>query len=224
MAALENFIGEWKKPDAPAFERLVPAHRPEVAARFVSYAAVGEPGAAVVALHQALPLNRDADDYFALLVGSRILAGGGIGGNRLADRLRSRDALSYSVGAQLRVPSDGDRAALRLQASGAPVAAARVEAAMREEIARLLADGVSEAEVEQARQQLRVERRQQLSSDAGLAAALLGQFERNTTFAQAMARDDQRLDGLSAEQVTQTLRRLLRPEAWVTVVTGALQP
>jgi len=233
LAAVESLFGNWKKPQAPAFERYAPMHVPEPVRppRYVSRSTsrvpegAGPPSSANVVLHQQLPLNRLAEDYTPLLIASRILAGGSAtGGSRLADRLRARDALSYAVNAQLRVPLDGDRAALRLQASGAPAEAARIEAAMPEELARLLAEGVTAAEVDTARRQLLLERRQRLSSDAGLAAALLTQLDRQGGFESAQALEDAGLEAATPERVGEVLRRLLRVEGWAVVVTGAAAP
>jgi len=151
---LEELIGRWRKPGAPAFERHLQHHFDEHSERFVSRAPADAPpgSVATVVLHQEFPLNRDEPDFYPLVAGVRVLAGsaGEPGGSRLADRLRSREALSYTIQPSLQVPADGDRAFLRLQAGSAPRDAGRLEAGMREEIARLLADGIGGDELEAA--------------------------------------------------------------------------
>jgi len=223
-ATVESLFGAWKKEDVPSYERLVLTHKPEPAARFVANAADGAAvdgqGAATVSYHQALALNRQSPDYPAFMLGAQILAANGqTSGTRLAERLRAQDATSYNVASTLLVPSDGDRASLRLQATGAPANLGRIESAMSEEIERLLAGGVSAAELDLARQQVRIDRRQQLANDAGLAVTLLNQLLRQTGFEQ-MVQDEERLNAVTPEQVRETLRRLLDPQAWVVVVTG----
>ena len=227
MPLVETVFAGWKKPDAPAFVRAQPVHKPVAAGRFSALSSnpasleTGGQRAAVVTLMQELPLSRSDADYFPLLVGTRILSGGPTGGGRLAERLRAQDAMSYRVNVQLRVPSEGDRAGLRLQATGAPARAGQVEAAMQEEVQRLLADGVSAEEVEEARTRLRAERRQRLGSELGLAGALMVQLDREISFAHLLAEEEDGLAAVTPERVAAAVRRLLKADQWVTLVTQA---
>lgn len=218
LAALERWIGDWQPTQAPAYEPLVMTHRPLDGARFSTGGDAR--GSALITLHQELPLQRGSTDAAALLVGSRLLAGAGIG-SRLGERLRQQEALSYAVSAQLLVPRLGNRARLSLQASGAPANAARVEALIKEEIARLLGEGLTAAELEQTRRQLLDERRQLRGNEAVLAAQLMDQLDSGSSFIDEQAREDTLLQSLSVEQVQEALRRLLDPQRWVIVVTGA---
>ena len=223
--SLEALFGDWKQPDAPAFVRHRQAHRPLAGARFIG---VGPPraGAAVVSMQQDLALHQQADDYPALLLGTLILAGDGASasGSRLAERLRQQDALSYNIGAQLRVPNKdaGDGARFGLQASSAPAKAFKVEALLKEEIGRLLNEGPSAAELERVRRQLLADRRQQRGQDAHLAAALLTHFDLEMNFSSQQASEDARLKTVSPEQVRQALRRALPAQHWVVLINGAL--
>ncbi|WP_082580176.1 pitrilysin family protein [Pelomonas sp. Root1444] len=227
VALVENLFAGWKKPDAPAYVSPAPVHKPVAAGRFATLspgAASGEGDgqpAVVISLMQELPLSRGDEAYYPMLVGTRILGGGAISGGRLAERLRVQDAVSYRVDAQLRVPGDGDRAGLRLQASGAPGRAAQVEAALREEVQRLLAEGVSAEEVAHARSRLLADRRQRLSSEMGLAGALMVQLEREISFAQLLAEEEEGLAAVTPERVLLALRRLLKPDQWVTLIARA---
>lgn len=218
LAALERWIGDWQPAQAPAYEPLVMTHRPLDGARFSTSGDAR--GSALITLHQELPLQRGSTDAAALLVGSRLLAGAGIG-SRLGERLRQQEALSYAVSAQLLVPRLGNRARLSLQASGAPANAARVEALIKEEIARLLSEGLTAAELEQTRRQLLDERRQLRGKEAVLAAQLMDQLDSGSSFIDEQAREDALLQSLSVEQVQEALRHLLDPQRWVIVVTGA---
>lgn len=218
LAALERWIGDWQPTQAPTYEPLVMTHRPLDGARFSTGGDAR--GSALITWHQELPLQRGSTDAAALLIGSRLLAGAGIG-SRLGERLRQQEALSYAVSAQLLVPRLGNRARLSLQASGAPANAARVEALIKEEIARLLGEGLTAAELEQTRRQLLDERRQLRGNEAALAAQLMDQLDSGSNFIDEQAREDALLQSLSVEQVQEALRRLLDPQRWVIVVTGA---
>lgn len=193
-------------------------HRPLEGARFSTSGDAR--GSALITLHQELPLQRGSTDAAALLIGSRLLAGAGIG-SRLGERLRQQEALSYAVNAQLLVPRLGNRARLSLQASGAPANAARVEALVKEEIARLLGEGLTVAELDQTRRQLLDERRQLRGNEAVLAAQLMDHLDSGSNFIDEQAREDALLQSLSVDQVQEALRRLLDPQRWVIVVTGA---
>ncbi|WP_144006743.1 pitrilysin family protein, partial [Pelomonas sp. KK5] len=224
---LEDLIGRWKKPEAPAYQPFVQHHLPERAQRFVSRAAGDGPtqAAAMVVMHQEFPLQRDEPDSWPMQAAARILAGNGEpGGTRLADRLRAAESLSYAVNSSLRIASEGNRSYLRLQASSAPRNATRVEAAMREEIDRALADGVTADEVEAARRWLRANQRQALLNDVGLMALLMEQMDRGASFATEGAQASAALAALSVDSVNAAMRRLLRPEGWVTVVRGMAGP
>ncbi|XHS79263.1 M16 family metallopeptidase [Burkholderiaceae bacterium UC74_6] len=224
-ALVEGSFGDWKKPEAPAFERWVPGYKPEPGARFVSSvragAADGSQASANIVFQQELPLNANEPDAFAMLLGARILAGGHTSGSRLADRLRAQDAISYNVDYNLRVPEHGNAGALRLSAIAAPAHAAAAETAMREEIARLLQDGVTAAELEEVKRQFRTARGDLLRNDAALNALLLAQLDKGEGFADMAAREEAGLAAATVESVNGALRRLLKPDRWVVVVTGA---
>lgn len=216
MELLERNFGVWKRAEAPVYERQVLTHRPLAGARFV--ASGSGRGSAIVGLQQELPLNRADPSYAAFVLGARILANGS--GSRLGSKLRQQDAISYNVGLQLSVPEEGDRARLRIQATGAPTAAAHIEATMRAELERLRVETVSDAELEQARRQLMAERRQGRSNEAQLASMLLGQLDRNSNFLSVQLRDDEALAAVTPAQVQQAMQALLKPEQWVWVITG----
>lgn len=227
MALIEGSFGDWKKPEAPPFERWIAPHKPEAGARFVSVARPGsEDGTkatANIAFTQSFPLNADEPDALPLLLGARILAGGNTSGSRLTDRLRVNDAISYNVDYSLHVPDAGNAAMLRLNAIAAPANAAAAEAAIREEVARLLKDGVTAAEVEDAKRQFRTARGDLLRNDAALAALLLAQFDRREGFADLAAREEAGLARSNVDSINAALRRLLQPDQWVVVITGALK-
>ena len=230
LSLIETNFGDWKKPGTPAFERHVSSFKPEEGARFVSTRRLGASGeeggqnSAQVVLKQGFALNELDPDAMALSMGAHILVGSGTSGSRLLDRLRGHDAISYSVGYNLRVPRDGNDAALGISATASPENALRAETAMREEIERLLKDGITEAELDSARSRFVDSRRGLLSNDAGLAAVLLADLDRGESLAQAYARQDAALQALTVDSVNAALRRLLLPDRWVVVITGADKP
>ena len=87
-----------------------------------------------------LDLNIDDPDYPALMLANYIFGEGGLR-SRLMDRIRQKDGLSYGGGSQLDA-GDLDRAgAFAISAIAAPQNLQRLDAAVREELARAVKDG-----------------------------------------------------------------------------------
>lgn len=235
-AALERLLGHWQRAELPAFEPPASRHRPVAGARFAGPAAAGESGRLV--WQQWLPLRDEDPATPALALGLRVLAGDGSApsGNRLADRFRGRDAISYQVGAQLVLPrpglagGDGNRARLLIQASGAPAQLPQLEAGFDEEFRRLRDEGPSAEELERVREQWLAVRRQQRASPLGLAAQLMLEEADRPAFsdgplAQATGAEiEARLRAVTPAQVRDALQRLLHPDAWVLLAIGEPAP
>ncbi|MFN9153570.1 MAG: M16 family metallopeptidase, partial [bacterium] len=154
----------------------------------------------------------------ALLLGEQML-GGGFLSSRLATRVRREEGLSYSIWAQISAGSLDESGAFLAGAIFAPENAARLEAAVREELQRALADGFTEQEVASAKsgylQSVRVAR----SSDTRLAAALASnQFlGRTYAFQEAL---DAKVAATTPQQVVEALRRRLDLSKLTTVIAG----
>jgi zinc protease len=155
--------------------------------------------------------------YPAFSVATYILGGGG--DSRLWKRIREREGLSYSVWTGV---DWGDLDAHSVwigNAIFAPVNRDKVERAFREEIAKILTDGFSAHEVENAKKSLLNFRRLSRAQDEFLARALARNLELNRTFEFAQ-RVDQAVAGLSAGQVNNALRVHLKPDAMAFVLAG----
>jgi len=222
---VEQLFGTWKRPQAPDYVRAVPEFKPEQGARFVSArseASKGQPfGSAHIAFLQGIPLNEGDRDAVPLLLGLQVLGAPGVAGSRLSDRLRGREALSYSIDLVTEIPAVGNVASVGFAAVASPANAARAEEVMREELARLLDQGISEAELAAAKRKARAASRARLGNDAALARMLLAQQEAGSNFATAAAREEAALESATVQSVNEALRRLLKPDAWVVIVTGA---
>ncbi|WP_394538657.1 pitrilysin family protein [Lysobacter enzymogenes] len=161
-------------------------------------------------------------DYPALVVANYILGGGGMK-SRLGDRIRQKDGLSYGVGSDLDADAsrDGrdDAGAWSVQAIAAPQNLAKVEAAMREEFARLIAGGVDAEELRDAVSGLLTQRRQARASD-GTVAGLLGRnlfFDRTMQFSAEL---DAKFQALTADAVNAAIRRHLKPADFSVYLSG----
>ncbi len=99
---------------------------------------------------QPIELRDDDPDYPAMAFAS-YLFGGGFLNSRLASRIRGKDGLSYSVGAQLQAGSLDRSGALLAFAIYNPVNAAKLEAAFKEEVEKAVKEGFTAEEVEAAK-------------------------------------------------------------------------
>jgi zinc protease len=114
-------------------------------------------------------LRDDDPDYPALFVADYILGGGAGFESRLMTRIRQKEGLSYGVGSELAVGSEDRAGAWTAYAIAAPQNVAKVETAFREELARALKDGFTNAEVASAQTGIVSSRMQTRSQDAALA-------------------------------------------------------
>ena len=167
-----------------------------------------------------LSLRDDDPDYAPLVLGNYVFGGGSGMSNRLMDRVRQRDGISYGAWSGLSVNSR-DRAA-NWQVAGlvAPQNASRFERAVREELDRMLKEGLTEKEIADARSGLLQERVLNRSNDGTVAATWAGYLDLGRTFSSFSLAFDERIRSLTAAEVNAALRRHLDPAKLTVVVAG----
>ena len=166
--------------------------------------------------------RRNNADYPALLVASNVLGGGSLS-SRLGDRLRQKEGLSYNVGSTIAADSSregrDDAGVLTIQAIAAPENVTRLDAALREEVARFVRDGITEAELKASVNDLLTQRQQGRASDASVAG-LLG---RNLYMGRSMAWAadfDAKLKALTVNDVNAAIRKHIKPETLSVFAAG----
>ncbi|HNZ96216.1 MAG: insulinase family protein [Acidobacteria bacterium] len=101
-----------------------------------------------------LTVDQDDPELPALaLLGIVLGAGSGLAG-RIPTRIREREGLAYTATAETAAGAARDRGRLVCYLGTSPATLSRAEAAVREELARLVAEGPTPAEVEEARSYL----------------------------------------------------------------------
>jgi zinc protease len=165
-----------------------------------------------------IALRDDDPDYAALAIANHILGGAPLS-SRLGERVRQRDGLSYSVGSGLGVSSLDKRGTLRYYAICNPQNIERVKTAIQEEIARFLKDGVSQEELEKAKQGYLQAQKVRRTNDRALAGTLadLSQAGRTMEF---YAQFEKRIAGLTADQVQAAAKKYIDPKDLVVVTAG----
>ncbi|MDM4768131.1 pitrilysin family protein [Pelomonas sp. SE-A7] len=164
-----------------------------------------------------MPIDDDHPDRAALQLANHLL--GGSMSSRLWMRIREKEGLSYGVGSGVSLrPRDPDSAWF-LYAIFAPQNRAKVETALREEVARALAEGFTAQEVADGRQALVNESRMMLAQDPALADLL----SRNLYLDRRMDRQQQLIDAigkLTPDAVNAALRRHFKLDGFQLVFAG----
>jgi len=118
-----------------------------------------------------LNLSDKDPDYAAMLFGNYLL-GGGFLNSRLATRIRVRDGLSYGVSSNVGAKAIEQDGQFQMLAIAAPQNVAKVEAAFKEEIARVLQDGFTQQEIDAGRTGWTQSQQVNRSDDRALAQLL----------------------------------------------------
>jgi zinc protease len=199
------------------YARILSEPRPVPPARLV--VATPDKENAFFRARLVLDLRDDDADAPALVLANDILGGGSGMSNRLMQRLRQRDGLSYGAGSGLQVGGHDRAAAFSIGAIAAPQNMDKVEAAVREELQNMLKDGFTAKEVEDARRGLLQARAINRSDNGVLAAAWVGNLDLGRTFAFSRQVED-RLRALTADDVNAAVRRHIDLARLTVVVAG----
>jgi zinc protease len=168
-----------------------------------------------------LDLNVDDADFPALMLANYIFGEGGLK-SRLMDRIRQKDGLSYGGGSQLS-PGELDRAGrFGISAIAAPQNLARLDAAVRDELARALKGGFTAAELAGAKSGVLQQRLQNRSEDPILAAGWAGYLYRGKTY-EWSRQFEQKLAAVTLAQLNAAFRKAIDPAKLSVVMAGDRQ-
>ncbi len=209
-----NLFGDWKSPKK--FAR-VPILYKDVAATNQSFPAPDKANAFFVAGFN-LKIRDDNPDYAALLLGNYML-GGGFLNSRLASRIRGKDGLSYGVGSGINISSLDEYGRFTANAIYAPQNVEKLEAAFKEEIARMIKDGFTAEEVEAAKSGYLQSRQVSRAQDNELAGRLNNYLFIGRTL-QWDADLDTKLKALTPEEINSAMRRHMDPTRITIVKAG----
>ncbi len=212
-AALERGFGDWKT-GAP-YTRVPRPFVAPVPQRLVI--ATPDKQNATLAAKLPLPLSDRDADYPALTLANYLL---GLGGNsRLWRRIRESEGLSYDVRSTVNWNSREAHSIWTAGAIFAPQNGAKVEKALREEIARALKDGFSAQELAEGQRGLLNFRRLSRAQDAGIAATLASNLDLDRTYAYSQ-QVDEAIAKATLAQVNAALRKYIKPEDIALVLAG----
>ena len=170
---------------------------------------IGQPG-----------IRRSDPDFFAILVGNYTLGGGGFV-SRLTTEVREKRGLSYSVYSSFAPGLQVGSFSLGLQTR--PDQARQAVQVAREVVARFVAEGPTEAELQAAKDNLiggfalRIDTNRKLVDNVAAIAWNDLPLDYLATWTQQVA-------AVTREQVRAAFARALQPDRMVTVVVGAPRP
>ncbi|HET9735931.1 MAG TPA: pitrilysin family protein [Burkholderiales bacterium] len=203
-AQVEQLFGDWRNPapfariPARYFER--PALEREVR--------TPDKANAVLRAGLGIRMRDDHPDFPAMVLANHLL--GGSSSARLPARIREKEGLSYSTYTWFSASQLDEAGSFNISAIFAPQNKARVEAAMREELTRAIANGFTAEEVESAKRGLLEARRLARTNDSSLAGRLSTYLYLNRTFAWDVD-FERRIAALTPAEVQAALKRHLDP-------------
>jgi zinc protease len=165
-------------------------------------------------------LRDDDPDFASLQLANYIFGGGGGLSNRLMERVRQRDGISYGAGSGLFINSRDRAGGWQVAGITAPQNTARFEQAVREELDRMLRDGLSDKEIADAKNGLLQERVLARSDDGTLAGAWSENLDLGRTFTSFSKPLEDRLRALTTAEVNAAVRRHFDPARLTIVIAG----
>jgi len=165
-----------------------------------------------------MPVRDDHEEYPALVIGN-FMTGGGFLSSRLAKRIREDEGLSYGVGSRFWADPQDEDAWFTGYAIYAPQNDAKVVAAFREELEKIVAEGFGEEELARAKEGWLQSREVSRGRDATLANTLREQSHLGRTM-EWDANLESAIADVSNEEIVRAFRRFIDPEAVSIVRAG----
>lgn len=215
QAALERLFGDWKSPSP--YARIAEPFRPCQTDSVVIHTPDKE--MAVVGMGTSCAMRDDDANFPALTLASYVL--GQSAKSRLMVRLRHEGGLSYGAGAGFSADSVDQRASLMGTAICAPQNATAALTAMREELNRWMADGLTEEELKEAKQSFLLQAQQMMTNEQFLARDLTKGLElgRTLEFRQQLL---DRIQALTTSDIQASLKQVFSGAPIVELTAGAV--
>ncbi len=215
LAKLKEMLSGWKA--AKPYARIP---MPLIAAEMGTRQSIDTPDKANAQYSAGImfPMRDDDPDYPAMLIGNYILGAGTLS-SRLGDRIRQKDGLTYGVSSAFSASAWEPRGELSITAISNPHNMPRVETDVKEELDRLLKDGVTAEELDKAKQGYLQARLVGRTSDQALVGMLGNLRQLNRTMAHD-AELDKKIENLKVEDIAAALRKHIDPKKLTVVVAG----
>lgn len=207
-------FGDWKSPGA--FTRIKGEYR-DIPMVNKSIETPDKANAVFVA-RLNLKVRDDNPDYPALVLGNYML-GGGFLNSRLAVRIRQKEGLSYGVGSGMNASSLDESGFFQAFAIYAPENGEKLEAAFKDEIAKMLKDGFTADEISQAKNGWLQGQQLSRAQDRELSGRLNNYLFLNRTVAWDATLAES-IKNLTAEQIVAAMRKYITADKISIVKAG----
>jgi zinc protease len=166
----------------------------------------------------SIKMRDDNNDYAALTMGNFIF-GGGFLNSRLATRIRQKEGISYGVGSFLQASPLDENTNFGSYAIYNPDNKAKLEAVYKEELNRLITEGITEDELKDAKSGIIQYRQNGRAQDAQLASKLNQNAFLNRDMSFDKKIDDQLLK-LTVAEVNAAIKKYLSADKITFVKAG----
>ena len=202
---LNDGIGNWKSPKS--YKRIEKKHFDVKPAND----AIKTPDKANALFLAGLnvPMKDDEPDYAATWVGNYVLGGGAIS-SRLANRIRQKEGLSYGVGSGYNADPLDKVGGFSAYAIYAPENVDKLEKAFKEEIEKVVKEGITQAELDDAKKSIVQSRTVGRSNDKQLAGKLSSYLFFGRTM-QYDAKFEDQVSKLTLDDVNKALKKYIDP-------------
>lgn len=173
---------------------------------------------AMFAAAQEIKMKDDNVDYPALVMGNFML-GGGFLNSRLATRIRQKEGISYGVGSFLQISSEDEDGGFGSYAIYNPENSAKLIAAYKEELDKMIKDGFTEAELKDAKSGYLQSRSKNRSNDQ----YLLGRLNDYLNLNRSILWDselEKAVEGLTVDKVNAAVKKWIIPSKITMVQAG----
>jgi zinc protease len=208
-----ELFGNWKSPSH--YERLVNNYR-KIEAIDQKFETPDKQNSLIL-LGMRLKMHDEDPDYAAMVLANYIL--GGSGGSRLFKRVRDKEGLSYGVSSSFNAPTKDDGGSFTANAICNPKNVPKVEASIRDEIARTMKEGFTAEEIALAKKSWLESRMVARAQDQ----ALMGTLGQREFWGRNMKWDEQleaKIAALTPEQVSEAFRKHMDPSALTVAKAG----
>ena len=212
---LEKIFAGWKSP--VPFARITRSPQTQVAGHRETIQVNDKEQALFLAALQ-FPLRDDDPDYPAVEMANYVLGGGGFT-SRLMERLRQKEGWSYGSGSRVLVDAQDKNASIMMYAIFNPNVVEQVDAAILDEVNKLLNGGIPPEEMKRCRGAYLEEQKLERGKDAMLAGMLRSDLHLGRTF-QFQADFEKKIAEIRPEEVTSALAKYLEVGRLVIVRSG----
>lgn len=163
--------------------------------------------------------NKKDDNADAMLLANWIFGGSTGLSNRLMIRLRQQEGLSYGAGSTVLIPSFGNAASWRMQAILAPQNLRKAEMALYEEIDRVVKEGFTQEELDEAKKGFIDYRAVNRSQDALVAATWVELMDEDSDWSESAVRDE-KIRRMTLQEVNDAFREMVKRDQLTVVLAG----